>query len=421
MDPQPLPQSTNIPVEPPPQSAPPPVKKNPWTTIGIMLVLLVGIAIGVILSNKSLLLQFIQLGSSPTPTPTTIPSPTPTTNPTTTWKTYTDPKYNFSFKYPSESQIQTQQGGQVYDFEVFISNLAKDIDHAGTNIRLWVIESTKSSYTDLAKSFHNHDSKWMDNPSQRYSDMQNTNIVGTPAITFNTSICPQQPGTVFYCEQTEYYFLNDGKVNYLISTTHPIDQKQQSLNKNLVDQILSTFKFSGQPTASNLKTYDDPILDLSFQYPSTWKLTTGSYGGDIALDGTGACDYINKSFSGYLKNPNSCADTTIKSFSPGLTLTSPDGVSNLGFTGPTSGLGGACPECVPNSPKVITITGKSYTLNTYTRPDANIKFSSLFPDQVGILAGAKSVWNKFDIDLNAVDQATFDTEIGILQSITYTH
>lgn len=36
-------------------------------------------------------------------TPTSIPTPTP--NPTANWKTYKDPNYNFSFKYPNEAGL----------------------------------------------------------------------------------------------------------------------------------------------------------------------------------------------------------------------------------------------------------------------------------------------------------------------------
>lgn len=47
--------------------------------------------------------------ATPTPTATATPTPTPTTDPYVGWKTYTDPVYGFSFKYPEETATVTQE------------------------------------------------------------------------------------------------------------------------------------------------------------------------------------------------------------------------------------------------------------------------------------------------------------------------
>lgn len=53
-------------------------------------------------------------GGSPTgesfPPSCVFPSPSPTLDPTANWKTYANPRYNFSFKYPSDYQMEESPG-----------------------------------------------------------------------------------------------------------------------------------------------------------------------------------------------------------------------------------------------------------------------------------------------------------------------
>jgi hypothetical protein len=168
------------------------------------------------------------------------------------------------------------------------------------------------------------------------------------------------------------------------------------------------------PTA-NWKTYYHKNLDISFKYPPDWTVQISSYTGE-SLD---SCEFVIKSqiFSGYLKRPGACSDSTLKTFSPGLTVSSPDNTSLLQFAGPVEGLGGGCPDCTQNKPTIFMVNGTYYTLNTVASPP-DIKYESFIgPERVGIPAGSKSEWNVFDIFIKAVDQKAFDTEIKILESI----
>jgi hypothetical protein len=177
-------------------------------------------------------------------------------------------------------------------------------------------------------------------------------------------------------------------------------------------------------------TYRDDILDLSFRYPANWKITTGSYHGDIGLQA--GCKYIAE--QGFLKNPATCDDTTIQSLSPGLTLTPPIPVNapklyseQLQFMGPTSGLGGGCePTVCPTTQHSISINGKTYTFTTISLPPDpknypfnGVAYETLEEAGVSIPTGAKSIWSKFDFNLFASNKQTFDIDLKILNSISY--
>ncbi|HUC94709.1 MAG TPA: hypothetical protein VMR19_01750 [Candidatus Saccharimonadales bacterium] len=207
-----------------------------------------------------------------------------------------------------------------------------------------------------------------------------------------------------------------GVVGYLVYQN--IQLKNGSVNPTpIVPNTVANLpepSLTSDPTA-NWKTYYHKNLDISFKYPPDWTVQISSYIGE-SLD---SCEYIIKSqsFSGYLKRAGACSDSTLKTFSPGLTVSSPDNVSLLQFAGPVEGLGGGCPDCTQNKPTIFMVNGRYYTLNTVASPP-DIKFESLIgPERVGIPAGSKSEWNVFDVFVRAIDQKTFDTEIRILESI----
>ncbi len=376
------PENQNPITQPVEQVAPvAPTHKTNWPMNFLMLIAGILIGAGGFWGYQNYLLKY-------TATPLASPQPSAEAgDPTANWKTYTSTKYGYSIKYPEIWVFK--EGVEGPEFAPSQDLFSVSNSEVFSPVSVWV---KASDNFDLSRESLN-----------RYEEIPV--VIGgieTKRVTgIHKATGERITGVKFTYNNHIFVIVTFG------------DKYIQTF-----DQMLPTFKFL---QTTKLKTYYEQILDLSFQYPADWKIKTGSYSGDIALDGEGTCNYIKSSFSGYLKNPGTCSDSTIKSFSPGLIITSPDGLNSLEFAGPTSGLGGGCPDCVQNAPKVFTVNGINYTINTVSDPSANIKFETLIgPYPVGILAGAKSIWTKFDIGLKAMDQSNFDTEIKILESIKYT-
>ncbi|MCX6794006.1 MAG: hypothetical protein NTY06_02775 [Candidatus Gottesmanbacteria bacterium] len=80
-------------------------KNNSNIFIGI-LIFIFGIVVGLTLDKTALLSNIRIPNFRATPTPTLLPTPTPPVDPTANWKTYTNSKYVFSFRYPWDWQIE---------------------------------------------------------------------------------------------------------------------------------------------------------------------------------------------------------------------------------------------------------------------------------------------------------------------------
>lgn len=192
--------------------------------------------------------------------------------------------------------------------------------------------------------------------------------------------------------------------------------------------------FSAKVDITNWKTYYDPVLDLSFKYPENWTIKTGDYMGSLFLVAPSGYPGLCNISKDYLKNILTCTEATLRSHSPGLTLIPPTLINapqpfidQLQFVGPTSGLGGGCsPETCHPVNHAFRINGKTYTFITVSLPQDKsiypyhgIAYETFEPAPVAIVTGNKSIWSKFDIYLAASDEKNFNTELSILQSISY--
>ena len=142
--------------------------------------------------------------------------PTPTSDPTANWKTYTNTKYYFSFKYPSEWIDVTDQRSKELDRECRLKTDRNEFIN-GT-----LLDKVDPSFIERP---------W----SKQYS------IAGGKAvlITYTDDLGPGSKGG--------------------------------SIDLVTFNQVLSTFKFTDSTSdVTNWKTYTDPNFGFTFKYPSDY-------------------------------------------------------------------------------------------------------------------------------------------------------
>ena len=149
----------------------------------------------------------------PSPAPTPTPNPTPTLTPalsgeTANWKTYRNEKVGFEFKHPPSMQISGSENLVMVVDQQAKQGLSILVDINGN--------PTETSVQSLAAE---------EFAGEKYSAY--TRIGGVEAVS-------GQEGSVIMFAK--------GKDVYLVMSSIPWIT-QERLNKNLFDQILSTFKF----------------------------------------------------------------------------------------------------------------------------------------------------------------------------------
>jgi hypothetical protein len=216
---------------PPAQTPLPPPKNNSGIFMNIFLLLL-GILIGLAL-GKTTLLQTLRIPYlSATPTPTPIPSPTPIPDPTANWKTYTNTKNNYLFKYPTNWTLNDLTEG----LQVEIYYQPDRTKSAGSIL----IEKLQRPPGDIAQY----------TTKKQIGDL--------------TADCKSDPTGI-----KEWCYLSD----YILSVFITKDQNP-TYNKTL-NQILSTFKFTQPNTASEDRTVLENIIkDAVYEFGKSHGLTS---------------------------------------------------------------------------------------------------------------------------------------------------
>jgi hypothetical protein len=210
----------------------------------------------------------------------TLPSPTPmaTADPTTNWKTYTNSKYNYSLKYPDSWSIT----------EIFAgSEIGKPASSMSTSIA--ISPSDKLSVPRFQLE--------IDDPSANLSISQtydlwfknlkeNQYYVIDKQLTLNINNIQMDSLEGFSTDQSgikvlnKAYFFNSSANKYFdILTT--VDSN--STNSAIIDQILSTFKFTNEDTSNakngevfvgNAKDSSGKYAEFILDLPKEWKLTS---------------------------------------------------------------------------------------------------------------------------------------------------
>ncbi len=211
----------NCPVPPPCPVCPPKLKPTQvllkvLLVLGMALVLAVIILVGSglrITRKESLLDIWLASRRGVSPTPEVLATPTP--DPTADWETYTNEKYGYLIKYPSQWEVT--EGKELR--QVVISGDIGDLYYAPLSIQVY--ENTKKlSIEDWAKEFG-----W-ENIIPKFTDIK---IDSKLAVRWKDSL-----GVLNFIVQ------NDDKI-YNFS---PLEVQENIENQNLMmEKILSTFKF----------------------------------------------------------------------------------------------------------------------------------------------------------------------------------
>ena len=235
--------------------------------------------------NLQLQKQIASLQTQPTPTssPTPQAKPDPALRDTANWKTYTNTKLGFSIQYPSN--LKVSQEPQPYK-----NNLGGTTWFLSIDDRADGDVAGKTIGTSISVQFN--DKPISGESGQPITKIENTvmgienvtyfNIQNYPAVKGRQNINPDQNGVA----QETILFVHVLQGKLLWSITGDIKStKDAEINK--VNQILSTFKFTGTsvtPTLTPTPTITPtPKPKTTYTVPVSWKRLTTQSGVNLCL------------------------------------------------------------------------------------------------------------------------------------------
>lgn len=236
MDPQPVSNPmppAQVPTPTPQLVPPPPAKKN-FTALWIIVVLLVGIAIGLLINNKSLISGFTVPGLAPTPTPTVIPTPSPTPNPTANWKTYESKIAGYSLKYPPSIPLESMLTSS--DCSSCVENLKLTPNPAVGGSSIAVVLVFKDP---RIKTIDDYKNVLIKNDSN-IINVQDSKVGGENAVSYKLM------GGIPPLPIIEYAVVHDNFYYIIRFVNSDETNKDLAGNTNIFNQIISTFAFQGQ-------------------------------------------------------------------------------------------------------------------------------------------------------------------------------
>lgn len=209
--------------------------------------------------------------SRPTPKPTIQPTPTP--DPTADWKTYTNEKYSFSFKYPATNP----GGGDPY----IIESANKD------KVDIGVPDSSGIPFTVLVYPKG-------DIQTQYEKDKKdNSSLTPLKEIELNdltVSETEDKSGTSQF--DLQYFYITKNDILYKLIVGFA----------EMPQNILSTFKFTEENQASGLNCstgYEKfTNANFSFCYPTGMKETAASTATSVVLENSTDTLKVEQNFQG---------------------------------------------------------------------------------------------------------------------------
>jgi hypothetical protein len=224
---------------------------------GISPVAVVGIVIVVLALGYTALAKYQDLWPFADKTSVAQETPTPSPSPATAseWKTYTNTQYGFEFKYPADMTIDsTAVGGLTLVFTS--STLAQEkISYPerfvgevyGFDAELQIIPTTYTSTQSLYASLQ----------TEKAQNLSWIKVGSTDAVSFNA----RDLGNPLILQ----WIHNGSLFNFLPASKNPV-----------LNQILSTFKFTGSTQASTWKTYTSTQYGFEVQYPQYASVSTSN-------------------------------------------------------------------------------------------------------------------------------------------------
>lgn len=207
--------------------------------------------------------------NSPEPSPLSTKAPAKVEDPTANWKIYTDPDFNFTFKYPES--IFKYSVGKLKTVDTLDFVLLTKPEEINSDLILHINASKNSPEVEkvLRKNF--------DGVSVSDLEKEILNIDGVSGYYFyHNPISPQGlpeiPAVFSY-----NLFFKRGGILYQIGHGSQIEENYLKERKELFNQIISTLKFLNQnqtATISNWKTYDNRKHKYTIKYPPNWLLFT---------------------------------------------------------------------------------------------------------------------------------------------------
>ena len=169
------------------------------------------------------------------------------------WQTYTNEEYGFEFKYPQTYSFQedwvqstaTETEGELpYASVAFSSSNDQGQPFLVNFTPIFLSDITLAEYVDSSRERGPGDVVASDQVFNKYPNTAELN-----------AFISEWYGGV-------YVFIESG--NNLIDFTTSVS------NKNLLDQILATFKFIDQADTSTWQTYRNEEFGFEFRYPANW-------------------------------------------------------------------------------------------------------------------------------------------------------
>jgi hypothetical protein len=167
----------------------------------------------------------------------TVSTQTAKTDLTLNWKTYTNAELGFSFKYPREWEASSQSSPRL---ESFYTNSGKPGEF----------------FIYYHKNINNL-SKWL-------VDNQAGKIINTTNVNGN-QFTVIEGGLNFISRE---YAIKVGENNYLRLVFEPFPNS--AFPDEVMEQILSTFKFTETDPTANWRTYTNATYKFSIKYPNNW-------------------------------------------------------------------------------------------------------------------------------------------------------
>ncbi|MCL5438573.1 MAG: hypothetical protein M1268_01120 [Patescibacteria group bacterium] len=314
---------------------------------------IIGITGAILLASQNPYKQLGKVKAKITPTQTV--SPTPTVDPTANWKTYTNSKFRFSFKYPPDIKISSTSG----EFENGL-NLEFGKENSGMPIlTVWLTtgDYVKGRQNDLNTILStNKLDDYNYQISAKKIDGKNLYVYTQEFDSSSNKFAP--PGGPLYRVGAL------GTINNIFFDIFYNSNKETSKqDQQIFDQILSTFKFLDQN-----QTIDS----------SSWALilTNKTYGYSVKIP------------NGWSYKENDSGDLSI--IPPGADLFPPTQKSTPG-------------EGQPSPAINISIIGKPFNQPDIQTKSAMSKYGLIADGVTGqyyFVAAAPMTWTNFDLPFN---------------------